>query len=81
MTRKEVYDKLIEIFREIFDDETLIINDKTTAKDIEEWDSFQQINLIVSIEEIFQVDIPLKKVNQMENVGQMIDYIYERVAK
>jgi len=80
MDRKEVYLNMVKIFREVFNNESLEINDSTTASDIEEWDSFAQINLIVAIEDTFGIEIPLKKVNQMENVGQMIDYLYERVA-
>ena len=81
MSREQIYKKMSEIFREIFDDDELVIVDATSAKDIEEWDSFEQINLLVAIEDNFGLEVSLKKANEMENVGQMIDYIYERLAE
>lgn len=75
MDRVEVHGRLQSIFRDVFNNVTLEIYDATTAKDIEGWDSFQQINLIVAIEDEFALEVPLKRVNMMENVGEMIDYI------
>ena len=55
MTRAEVYEKLNEVFREVFDDETITVNDKTTSDDIEGWDSLEHINLIIAVENEFEV--------------------------
>ena len=49
MTREEVMKKLNEIFCNVFDDETIVLKDETNAEDIEDWDSLEQINLIVAI--------------------------------
>ena len=53
MTREEVFDRLNEIFRDVFDDDDITVNDETTADDIEDWDSLEHINLINAIEEEF----------------------------
>lgn len=76
MTREQVHQNIVKIFRQIFDDDTLEIADETTADDIEAWDSYEQINLLIAIEDTFGIEIPLKRVNQMKNVGEMIDFIY-----
>ena len=81
MNREQIYETMKEIFREIFDDEALEITDETSANDIEDWDSFEQINLLVAIEDNFGLEVSLKQANSMENVGQMIDYVYERLAE
>ena len=44
MTRENVYEKLNVVFRDVFDDESIEVNDATTADDIEDWDSFEHIN-------------------------------------
>jgi acyl carrier protein len=75
MTRSEIYADLTEIFRDIFDDEELEINDATTADDIEDWDSLEQINLLVAIEKHFNIKIRLSDVASLENVGAMVDLI------
>lgn len=79
MTREEVYERLTRVFREIFDDEELIIQDSTTAQDIEDWDSFEQINLIVAVEEEFSFKMPMGRVTELKNVGEMVDIILEMV--
>ena len=75
MTREEVYERLNKVFREVFDDETIVVNDSTTADDIEDWDSFEHINLVVAIEEEFDFKIPMGKSVTMKNVGEMVDII------
>lgn len=77
MTREEVYERLNKVFREVFDDETITVNDNTTADDIEEWDSFEHINLVVAVEEEFSFKIPMGKVVTMANVGEMVDIILQ----
>lgn len=77
MNREEVFAKVQEIFREVFDDEELVINDSTNADDIEDWDSLEHISLIVSMEKEFSLKFDIKVVNKLENVGQMVDLICE----
>lgn len=79
MKREEVFEKLNEIFREIFDDETIIVSDTTTADEIEDWDSLEHINLIVEIENTFHIKFRMGEVNTMKNVGEMADFIIDRI--
>lgn len=53
MTREEAYRKLNDIFQDVFDDDSIIVEDGTTAADIEDWDSLEHINLIVAVERAF----------------------------
>jgi len=77
MTREEAYERLTKVFCETFDDEDIELNDDTTADDIEDWDSFEHINLVVAVEEEFSFKIPMGKVVTMKNVGEMVDIIME----
>lgn len=77
MTREEVFERLTQVFREVFDDEEIELTDSTTADDIEDWDSFEHINLVVAVEEEFSFKIPMGKVVTMKNVGEMVDIIIE----
>lgn len=80
MTREEVYERLNKVFREVFDDESITVNDSTVADDVDGWDSFEHINLVVAIQEEFGFKIPMGKVVSMENVGEMVDIILEMGA-
>ena len=79
MTREELYEILNEVFRDVFDDDTIIVTDTTTAMDIEDWDSLEHINLIVAIEKRFGMKFNMGEVTTMKNVGEMVDIIIERV--
>lgn len=77
MTREEVYERLNAVFREVFDDNSIVVTDETVADDIDGWDSFEHINLVVAVEEEFSFKIPMGKVVAMKNVGEMVDIILE----
>lgn len=77
MTREEVFKRLTGVFREVFDDGEIELEETTTAEDIEDWDSFEHINLVVAVEEEFSFKIPMGKVVTMKNVGEMVDIILE----
>lgn len=70
---------LQEIFRDVFDDDELELTTETTANDIEDWDSFAQIQLIVAIEKHFNIHFKVDEVGSLKNVGEMIQLIGERV--
>jgi len=80
MSREEVFEKLNEVFREVFDDESIEVVDNTTAEDIEDWDSLEHINLIVAIENKFGIKFKMNEVTGLKNVGEMVDVILGRIA-
>ena len=72
---------LTSIFREIFDDDELNINRETTALDIEEWDSLNQIKIILACEKAFNVRLKPREITAMENIGDMIDHLSALVGR
>lgn len=79
MSREEVFDKLQDIFVDVFDDDTLEITEETSSNDIEDWDSLEQINLVVAIEKVFSLKFNMTEVGKLKNVGEMVDLILERL--
>ena len=79
MTREEIYTRLNQVFQDVFDDENITVNDKTTANDIEDWDSLEHINLIVAIENEFKIKFNMGEVTTMKNVGEMVDIIINKL--
>jgi acyl carrier protein len=74
-TRDEILSKLTEIFRSIFDDDSINLSEASNANDIEEWDSLNQIKIILACEQVFKVKLNARKVSTLENVGQMMNYL------
>ncbi len=79
MSREEIYDRLNTVFREVFDDESITVTDKTTANDINGWDSLVHITLMDAVEEEFDIRFDMKTVVKLKNVGEMADVIEEEV--
>ena len=62
-----------------FDDDSITVGPRTTADDIEDWDSLEHIALIVSMEKEFNLKFDLQEVNKLENVGEMVDLIISKL--
>ncbi len=77
MTREEAFERLTNVFQDVFDDDSIELTETTTADDIEDWDSFEHINLVVAVEDEFGFKIPMGKTVTMKNVGEMVDIILE----
>ena len=80
MTEIEIIKKLGDIFQDVFDDENLIISNDTTAEDIDDWDSLEHINLIVTIEKDFNIKLTLGELQDLLNVGDMVGLIGKKVG-
>ncbi len=81
MRREEVFSKLTEIFRTNFNDDSIELNDSTDSKDIDGWDSLEQIELIVAIQNEFGLKFNIEEVNSLSNVGEMVDSIVEKMGE
>lgn len=75
---ENINERLNEVFRTVFDDDTINVVRETTADDIEDWDSLEHIRLIGAVEREFGVRFTMKEVSTMKNVGEMMDIIAER---
>lgn len=77
----EIKERLQEIFRDVFDEEDLEIREDMSAKDIDDWDSLAQINLIVAIEKEFGVKFNLEEISKLKNIGEMLEQIRIKLDK
>ncbi len=76
-----IKEKLQTIFREIFEDETIILKAEMTAEDIEDWDSLTHIQLIEAIENSFKIKFTLQEVIELETVGEFIELVEEKIGE
>ena len=79
MTHEDILKIVQNIFRDVFDDEKLVIGDSTNSSDIEDWDSLEHITLVVAMEKEFNLRFDLKEVNKLANVGEMVDLIASKL--
>ena len=78
MTRQEIFEKLNEIFSDVFD-EDITVTPETTAADVADWDSLTHITLISEVEDAFDMKFSMKDVLGMQNVGEMADIIAKNI--
>jgi acyl carrier protein len=81
LTKEQIFERLNAIFRDVFDDANITVNESTTAADIPEWDSLNHVTLIVSVEKEFGVKFNMSEVVGMHDVGEMAALIEKRAAK
>lgn len=79
MTREEVFAKVQDIFKDIFDEDDLNISDTTNSDEIEDWDSLNHINLVSAIEKEFKIRFALGELQSLKDVGGMIDLMMDKL--
>jgi acyl carrier protein len=70
MMKMDIMDELLKVFRDVFDDEEMVIFPEMTAADYEDWDSLAQIQLIVAVERKFNIKFSTDEVLSLKNVGE-----------
>ena len=73
-------EKLQEIFRDLFDDDSIVLTDDTAAKDIAGWDSLTNVKLIVQVERAFKIRFGTGEVVGLKNVGELIALITRKLG-
>ena len=75
MDASEILKEVQQIFVQVLDNENIVLNRETTAKDVEDWDSLNHIQLIVAIEKRFRVKFTTNEIRAWKSVGDMCDAI------
>lgn len=75
MAREDIKKQVQDIFRDILDEEDLILTDITTAHDVDGWDSLSHIQLVVAMEKHFKLRFTAKEILSWNDVGELIDSI------
>ncbi|MFF7710995.1 phosphopantetheine-binding protein [Pseudomonas sp. NPDC007930] len=71
---------LTGLFRELFDDDTLVLNPQTTADQVDGWDSQMHVMLIVAAEQRFGVKFRTAELESLRDVGQFVALIEHKSA-
>jgi acyl carrier protein len=81
MTEQEIFRELTAVFRDVFDDETIVLRPETTADDIDGWDSQAHITLVVATEMRFGIKFRTAELEALHNVGDFVRLIQARTAQ
>lgn len=70
-----VTDRVLDVFREIFDDPDLNLSRETTASEVPNWDSMMHVSLMLAMERRFGIRFSSSEVANLKNVGELEDLI------
>jgi len=76
----DIVERMQAVFRDVFDDEGLVLRDDLTAADVENWDSLTHINLIVGIEREFKVKFTTAEVGSLHNAGDLKALVQKKLG-
>jgi acyl carrier protein len=80
MEKNEIVSRLTPIFRDIFDNYALMVSEGMTAADVPTWDSLSNINMIIAMEKAFGVNLNIKDVRALKNVGEPLELIKRKAT-
>ena len=75
-----ILEELQSIFRDVLDQPDLILTRESNASNVDDWDSLAHINLVTSIEKHYKIRFALGELQELKNVGDMIDLIQVKLA-
>ena len=75
MDDSEIYVQLTDIFHEMFANDDIVLTPSTTAKDVEGWDSFVHLSLIVAVETRFGIKFATSQIDKLASVGDLVSAI------
>ena len=76
-----IYDRLTPIFREVFDDDSVVVTPQLTANDVENWDSLSHVRLMVAIEEDFRIHFSSSEIASFKTVSDLVASIEAKLPK
>ncbi|MRX63747.1 acyl carrier protein [Maribacter luteus] len=79
MTRNEILTSVNEIFIETMDNKDIVLEEKTQAADVDEWDSIIHILLVVAIEKKFNIRFASNEIQNWKDIGEIIDSISSKI--
>ncbi|MFY9853398.1 MAG: acyl carrier protein [Terracidiphilus sp.] len=78
MDEPQIYARLAEVFRDVFDEDSIELKPELTAKDVDGWDSLAHIRLILTVERTFKIKFSTSEIGKLENVGELVKLIKAR---
>jgi acyl carrier protein len=76
----DILDRLQPVFRDVFDQPSLEVRRESNAQSVAGWDSLAHINLVSAIEQEFDVHFALGELEELKNVGDMVDLIATKLS-
>ena len=81
MTDEEIYEQLTEIIRDVLMNFDLVLRPDLTAQEVDGWNSYKMIEIIVAVESHFGLRVKSKELDDLENVGDLVALIRKATSE
>jgi acyl carrier protein len=81
MDKEAILTEVAAILRDVLDLPDLAVTAATTAENVDGWDSFAHINLVVAVETHFHIKIHTAEIEELKNVGELVDLVDEKLKQ
>ena len=75
MDEPQIYARLVRVFEDVFDEDSIEVTPELSAKDVDGWDSLTHIRLLLTIEKGFNIKFSTSEIGKLENVGDLVALI------
>jgi acyl carrier protein len=77
----QIYERLTQIFQDIFDDDSISVTPELSAKDVDGWDSVTHIRLMLTVEKAFKIKFSTSEISNLNNVGDLVTLVKARTQE
>lgn len=74
----DTLDKMTEVIRDLFDEYEGPVTRSLSAKDVEQWDSLANVQLVVMIERTFGVRFKADEIGKFQTLGDLLDSVEKK---
>jgi acyl carrier protein len=74
----QIYERLTQLFRDIFDNDSISVTPELSAKDVDGWDSVTHIRLMLTVEKAFRIKFSTSEIGNLKNMGDLVTLIKRR---
>jgi len=81
MDKEKVFQSIVEIAKDVFGNDSIELTEKSTAADVEEWDSLTHLSLVNGLEEKYDVGFTLDEVTGSRNLGELLNALMKHISE
>jgi acyl carrier protein len=81
MDEAQIYNRLTQIFEDVFDEDSIRVTPELSAKDVDGWDSLTHIRLMLTVEKAFKIKFSTSEIGRLQSVGDLVALIKVALIK
>jgi len=81
MDREKIFQSVVDIAKDVFENDSIQLTEKSTAADVEEWDSLTHLSLVNELEEKYDVEFTLGEVTGSKNLGELLNALMKHIEE